>query len=332
MCKTRGLILGKFAPFHVGHRRLLEAALNEVDEVYVLIYDCPNLTSIPLNVRANWIRSFFPQVHVFEGWDAPNLHEDTPEVKRIQEEYVKKVLNGERITHFFSSEYYGEHMSKSLGAIDRRFDRNDPEQGYITTATTIRSGKCLDENFLNVVVYKDILINVAFIGMPSQEQSRLVRCVAKKLKTTLIKDNTFELLSRKQKKMSMNRYDFYEIANEKYKLANTSSKIFSGKEYLIYNSIGFVDHLLSIAMHKKFNEKLCNFFSEDLRSYDLIFVNENPRNSICKTLNINDSIFFNQLISNLNVLGIKYQVLVGTFEDKLSISEKLIKAFKKRFN
>ncbi len=98
MNKTRGLILGKFAPFHIGHKRLMEIALEEVDEVYTIIYDCPNLTSIPLNVRANWVRHFFPKIYVIEGWDAPNRHEDTPEVKRLQEEYVKKTLNRKKIT------------------------------------------------------------------------------------------------------------------------------------------------------------------------------------------------------------------------------------------
>ena len=271
MNKTRGLILGKFAPFHVGHERLIEIALEEVDEVYVLIYDCPNLTSIPLNVRASWVRHLFPKVNVIEGWDAPNKHENTPEIQKLQEEYVINALNGKKIKHFFSSEYYGEHMSKALGAIDRRTNRDDPKEGYgicasMIRATMIRDGKYLNQDHLNVVVYKDILIKVALIGIPSVEKSNLVKQIAQNLYTSSSEDNLFEVLNNRSE-FTVNNFNFYQIAQEKYKLANTEDKIFSGKEYLIYDSTGFIDHLLSIATHNSFNEDLCKFFSDDMKSY-----------------------------------------------------------------
>ncbi len=330
MKKSRGLILGKFAPFHIGHKRLIRIALKEVDELYVLIYDCPNLTSIPLNIRAGWVRHFFPEVNIIEGWDAPNRHEDTPEVKKIQEEYLKKALSGKKITHFFSSEYYGDHVSKSLEAIDRRLNREDPRQKFATTATMIRNGKNLNKNFLDKIVYKDILIKIAFIGIPSYEQLKLVKTIAKKLKTSYVEDNLFKLFKNKQ--LSINNIDFYKIANKKYKIANTEDKIFSGKEYLIYNSTGFIDHLLSIATHNRFDKKLYDFFSEDMRNYDLIFVNDSLNKKINKALCVNSLFFLNQLINNLNTLGVCYQKISGTFKQKLSISEKTIKSFKKRFN
>ncbi len=329
MNKTRGLILGKLAPFHVGHKRLIETALKEVDEVYVLIYDCPNLINIPLNVRANWVRHFFPQVHVIEGWDAPNRHEDTDEVKKLQEEYVKKVLNGKKITHFFSSEYYGEHMSKSLGAIDRRLDRNDPKQGYITTATMIRGGKNVNKNFLSKIVYKDLLIKIAFVGIPSEEQSKLVKNIAKKFKTAYVDDN---LLKISKEKLSKNKIDFYKIADKKYKIANTDNKIFSSKEFLFYNSIGFIDNLLSIATHNKFNKESYKFFSDDLKNYDLIFINNIPKKSIGDIISLDSKTFLNQLIKNLDALSINYRMLSGTLKGKLLVVEKTIKNFTKRFN
>ncbi|MFA5962320.1 MAG: adenylyltransferase/cytidyltransferase family protein [Parcubacteria group bacterium] len=335
MSKTRGLILGKFAPFHVGHERLIETALKEVDDLCVIVYDCPNLTNIPLNVRANWIRQFFPQVFVIEGWDAPNKHDDTVEVKKMQENYVQKALNGKKITHFFSSEYYGEHMSKFLGAVDRRLDRHDPRQGYLTTATMIRNGNNLSKHFLSAVVYGDMLIKVAFVGVPSQEQSKLVSYLAKKLHTSYIEDNMLMSLGVKQDKDNKHKKiipDFYKIANKKYELANRESNIFSAKEYLVYNSTGFVDHLLSVATHGRFNKKMYDLFSEDMSSYDLVLVNNNPKKSIGKSLDIDDSIFLNQLIANLDTINVNYRLLSGTFREKLAISEKLINAVNKKFN
>ncbi|HJU53196.1 MAG TPA: hypothetical protein VJ715_01445 [Pyrinomonadaceae bacterium] len=48
---------------------LIETALAELDEVVVIIYDCPLTTLLPLNVRANWIRKLYPRVRVIEAWD-----------------------------------------------------------------------------------------------------------------------------------------------------------------------------------------------------------------------------------------------------------------------
>jgi HTH-type transcriptional repressor of NAD biosynthesis genes len=43
----RGLTIGKFAPLHQGHQLLLETALAEMDELIMMIYNCPKITDIP---------------------------------------------------------------------------------------------------------------------------------------------------------------------------------------------------------------------------------------------------------------------------------------------
>ena len=63
-----GLTLGKYAPFHKGHQYVIETALEENDEVIVVIYNT-DVIPIPLYVRANWIRTLYPQVTVIEAWE-----------------------------------------------------------------------------------------------------------------------------------------------------------------------------------------------------------------------------------------------------------------------
>ena len=114
--KTHGLTLGKYAPLHKGHQFVVDTAVKEMDRVSVIIYDAPETTTIPLNVRAGWIRSLYTSVNVIEAWDGPTQVGDTPEIKKVQEDYVLNVLKIRGITHFYSSEFYGEHMSRALGA------------------------------------------------------------------------------------------------------------------------------------------------------------------------------------------------------------------------
>lgn len=61
--KRVGLTLGKYAPLHRGHQFVFETALAQVDELIVLIY-ATEVTRIPLNVRAQWIRDLYPEVTV----------------------------------------------------------------------------------------------------------------------------------------------------------------------------------------------------------------------------------------------------------------------------
>ncbi|WP_345318476.1 adenylyltransferase/cytidyltransferase family protein [Candidatus Villigracilis proximus] len=107
MGKTHGLTLGKFAPLHKGHQLVIETALAEMDEMSVIIYDAPETTAIPLNIRSKWIKRLYPKVKVIEAWDGPTEVGDTPEIKRKHEKYIIDQLKVSGITHFYSSEFYG---------------------------------------------------------------------------------------------------------------------------------------------------------------------------------------------------------------------------------
>jgi HTH-type transcriptional repressor of NAD biosynthesis genes len=326
--KTRGLILGKFAPFHIGHQRLIEIALKEVDELFIVMYDCPDITRIPLNIRAGWVRALYPAVNVIEGWDAPNEHQDTLRVKRMQERYIKLVLNGRKITHFFSSEYYGSHMSESLGAIDRRTDRHNSKEGHGMYATTIRKEHYKNRNFLHSLVYKDTLIKIAFIGMPSKQQTQLATLIAKNLKTNCLKDDLADLLINYGKSKKIN---LRQSARKKYKNRNTTAAIRSGNEYLIYDSTSFIDFLLGILLHRPFDKESWKVYREEMREYDAIFISKDEKYGIAKGLGIDSKIFLNQLENNLESMRVKYEILEGSLKEKLIKSEKFIKSIKKKF-
>src|SRR5688500_14027389 len=109
----RGITLGKFAPLHRGHQMLIEKALREMNELLVVVYDSPEVTRVPLPMRAQWIRNLYPQVKVIEGWGGSNAMGDTPKIKKLQEDFIIETLGIEGITHFYSSEFYGEHMSEA---------------------------------------------------------------------------------------------------------------------------------------------------------------------------------------------------------------------------
>ena len=153
--RTRGLTLGKYAPLHAGHQFVIETALAEIDELIILIYHAPEATAIPLPVRAGWLRQFYPQAQTIEAWDGPTMVGNTPQIQKLHETYIIETLGIRGITHFYSSEFYGEHMSQALGAVNRLVD--PARSRFPLSGTLIREGPIRYKEFLYPTVLSDLL-------------------------------------------------------------------------------------------------------------------------------------------------------------------------------
>ena len=78
-----GFTIGKFAPLHKGHQYLIETAIKEMDEVYVVVYET-DLIDIPVEQRADWIRKLYPSVNVIIAKNPPKQYGMDEESVKIQ--------------------------------------------------------------------------------------------------------------------------------------------------------------------------------------------------------------------------------------------------------
>ena len=178
---STGMTLGKFAPLHKVHQRVIERALAENDHVIVLIYDAPDHTPIPLPRRADWIRALYPAVEVIACWDGPMEVGETPEIKAMHEAYLLGVLGGRTIDRFYTSEFYGDHVSRALGAEDCRVD---PDRSVVPiSATAIRTNPFDCRTFVSPKVYWDLVTKVVFLGAPSTGKTTLAEALARHYNT-----------------------------------------------------------------------------------------------------------------------------------------------------
>ena len=116
-----GFTIGKFAPFHKGHQYLIETALKEMDKVIVIVYDT-NLIDIPTVKRAGWIKNIYPEVEIRIAKNPPSKYGLDGESVKIQMEYLEKIIDDIKPTHFYSSEAYGKCVAEYMNIIDRRVD------------------------------------------------------------------------------------------------------------------------------------------------------------------------------------------------------------------
>ena len=153
--KKVGFTIGKFAPFHKGHEYLIETALKESDELYVVIYDT-DVTDISIKKRAKWITDRFNDVKIIYAYDSPKQYGLDDESVKIQMEYLTKKIDGIPVNCFFSSEPYGEKVAQYLNIENRIVDIS--RQQVPISAGLIRNDIEKHKMFLDEKVYKEIKI------------------------------------------------------------------------------------------------------------------------------------------------------------------------------
>lgn len=104
-----GLVLGKFCPPHKGHSFLIETALAQVDELFVLVCHREDFP-IPVERRVGWLQDLHPRAHILvldqrlfdkddaQAWVDATVH-----------------LLGRVPDLIFSSESYGDHYAQLSG-------------------------------------------------------------------------------------------------------------------------------------------------------------------------------------------------------------------------
>ncbi len=329
--KTNGLFLGKFAPFHKGHQFVVESALKEVDRLIILVYDAPETTDIPLTVRAEWIRTLYPDVEVIEGWNSPAETGYTEEIMRKQENYVLDMLNRRRITHFFSSEPYGEHMSKALEAknciVD--LDRNIVS----ISATQIRENPFKKRHFLAPEVYKDLITHVVFMGAESTGKSTITKEMARRFDTVYMPEYGQEFWEKHQVDMELTIGQLVDLANGHIERENIL--LYEANKYLFTDTNAITTYIFSMHYHGQADPKLQELANKCAQRYDLVFLcdidipYDDTPDRLGKVVRKK---FHEKTIQYLNERNIPFILLRGNLEERVAKVGRVLTEFEKYQN
>ncbi|MDR1873530.1 MAG: AAA family ATPase [Synergistaceae bacterium] len=331
--KKTGLTLGKYAPLHKGHQYLIETAMSEVDEMYLLIY-ATDLLSVPLQIRAGWIRRLYPDVHVIECWNGPKGcgHDRAYQIQ--EENCIRSMLekNGApRITHFFSSEFYGEHVSKSLGAIDRRVD-----EARITVPISgcrIRENVFAGRQYIDDVVYPDLITKIVFMGSVSTGKSTLAEAMAKRWNTAFVSEYGREYWEKHQVNRRIPLEAFDEIAIGHITLEDEAVQ--RANRYLFVDTNAISTYMFSLDYHGRATEFLTRAALENQTRYDLFFLCDDDI-PYCDTWDrsgdVKRHVFQRQIIADLNERKIPYITLKGSLEARMTQVDAIVARFNKFSN
>lgn len=325
-----GLTLGKYAPLHHGHQWLFETALKEVDQLYVLIYQS-SVTNIPLSIRANWIRKLYPRIHVIEAWDGPEGYSNERSFEIEQENYILKQLNGIKITHFYSSEFYGDHVSQALGAIDRRLDLN--RDHVPISATMIRENPYQYRAYISDVVYQDLINKIVFLGAMSTGKSTLTEALAKKYQTTFAPEYGRQYWEEHQIDRRIGFEDFNVIADRH--IAYENQMTLEANRYLFVDTNAITTAMYSMDYHHKIPDLLKQLANENAQRYDLFFLCEDDipyDNTWDRSGPQKRAVFHQQIIADLKQRRIPYIPLTGSLDQRIAKVEQVLNHFVKYNN
>lgn len=321
--KTVGLTLGKFAPFHRGHQLVVETALREMDAVIVLLYDSPEVTDVPLPVRSAWVRTLYPAVRVIEAWSGPTETGNTPEIQRRHEEYILHLLNGQHITHFYSSEFYGDHVSAALGAVNRQVDA--ARTTVPISGTRLRAEPFRYRAFLDPLVYRDLVTNVVFMGAPSTGKTTLTERMAREFNTAWMPEYGREYWETHQVERRLTPAQLVELAEGH--LLREEALRYEANGFLFTDTNALTTYLFSHYYHGFAEPRLAALASATVQHYDLVFLCDTDipyDDTWDRSGAVMRETFQRRIIAELSARRIPYLVVQGDLDERAAFVRRML--------
>ena len=184
-----GLVLGKFYPFTLGHKYLIQTALDQSEMVTVLCCSLPT-ENIPGRHRYSWILEEF--------WtDIKTKKLKLVHISKILPQYPYEDINfwsiwSELILKYctpnvvFTSEKYGDKLADILKCQHICVDIN--RQLYKISGTKIRENSQKNLKFLSIAPKFKYVLKVAIMGCESTGKTTMSKKLAEDLNATLVEE------------------------------------------------------------------------------------------------------------------------------------------------
>ncbi len=203
----RGLVVGKFAPLHRGHERLLRHAAAVCDELFIISYSRPELPGCAPARREEWLAARFPGARRLVVTDAllrarlPGVEtprNDDPDAgahRRFVGRLCREIF-GTAVDAVFTSETYGDPFAAELTRFFREQEPDAPAVRHVlvdlerraepVSGTAVRADVHGQRRFLSPEVYASFVERVCLLGGESSGKSTLALALARHFGTAAV--------------------------------------------------------------------------------------------------------------------------------------------------
>ena len=244
----------------------------------------------------------------------------------MHEDYLLTKLNDRKITAFYSSEFYGEHVSKSLNAIDRRLERSDNN----ISGTLIRNNPFKNRKLLSPIVYKDLVVNVVFLGAPSTGKTTIAESLARFYKTKWMPEYGREYWEKHHIDRRLTKKQLLEIAElhieKEDELLNDSNK------YLFCDTNAITTFMFGKYYHESVLSELEQLAIKAEKRYDIYFLCDTDipyDDTWDRSGDMNRLWFQYEIESDLKIRKIPYIKLPGSLDDRINKVTSILSQYEK---
>ena len=211
----KGLVLGKFMPPHNGHLFLINSALEQCEEVVLMV--C-SLKSEPINgiLRYNWLKMIYEGqenlkiFHIAE--ELPQKPEECESTDVFYNQYWVPVVykTAPDIDVVFTSETYGDEFAQYLDVEHVLVDI--ARETYPVSGTKVRNNPLDFWNYIPDIVKEYYTKRIVVMGPESTGKSTLVKNLAYEYGTSYVPEYGREYTETIKKASELDANDFRNIA------------------------------------------------------------------------------------------------------------------------
>jgi NadR type nicotinamide-nucleotide adenylyltransferase len=265
---------------------------------------------------------------VIEAWDGPTEVGDTPEIRQRHEEYIINRLKIRGVTHFYSSEFYGEHMSVALGAVNRVID---PERKIVpVSATQIREDAFAYRRYIDPLVYRDLITNVVFLGAPSTGKSTLAERMAHEYETAWMPEYGRQYWEEHQVNRRLSLTQLVEIAEGH--LEREDDLLYQSNRYLFTDTNAITTFMFSQYYHQAALPRLVELADQSAARYDIVFLCDADipyDDSWDRSGEVNRQVFQKQIKAVLMARKTPFFILQGDLETRVATVKGVLHKYQK---
>jgi len=260
-------VLGKFMPFHTGHKFLIDTALQYSEKVTVLVGSIDS-EPIPGRIRYEWVRDTYKDNdNVTVKWcneDLPQYPEEHEDFWNIWVDVAKRYCPP--IDVIFTSEKYGDPYAEHLGIQHHLVDlerKKFPVSGTLTRTQTFKYWEYLPD-----IVKPYFVKRIAIMGPESTGKSNLTISLANYYKTQYVEEYGRTVYEENGNYVSVE--DFVKISIGRQKIEDEKIKI--SNKIIFCDTEDITTYYLCKEYYPNYWSINENFFTEKFRNtkdYDL---------------------------------------------------------------
>lgn len=214
-----GLVVGKFAPLHLGHEQVIRAALAACDHVVLLNYSRPEFPGYEPLRRASWLAARFPKTTriVLDHAIVPlPENSDSDDTHRAFCAAILRSHFSRPIDAIFTSETYGPGFAADLArrqaAPVAHVFIDLARNTFPISGSALRADVHRLRHFLAPEVYATFIRRVGILGGESTGKSTLSAALAREFNTTHVPEYGRELWNQRGGQLAFD--DLLAIARE----------------------------------------------------------------------------------------------------------------------